>query len=58
MTKRSHRALMAFMGACTPGGFMFLLALLTRSHVNLDPVAWYALAAGGGVAGYLLAKRV
>jgi hypothetical protein len=58
MQKRSLRALMAFMGACTPGGFLFLFALLTNSSMRFDPVVWYLMAAGGGIGGYMLAKRV
>lgn len=49
---------MTFMGACTPGGFLFLFALLTRSNFHFDPTLWYMLAAGGGVGGYLLSKKV
>ena len=56
--KRTLLVLMTVMGACTPGGFLFLLALLTTTRINFDPAVWYLLAAGGGVGGYLLAKRV
>jgi len=50
--------LLAFMGACTPGGFLFLIALLTDSAINLDEPVWYILAALGGAGGWWLSKRV
>lgn len=49
--------LMAFMGACTPGGFLFLIALLSNSRINIDEPVWYILAGLGGVGGWLLGKR-
>jgi hypothetical protein len=48
---------MAFMGACTPGGFLFLMALLTDSNINLEQPVWFILAGIGGVAGWTLSKR-
>jgi hypothetical protein len=57
MQKRTLKVLLTFMGACTPGGFLFLFALLTHSNFRMDPIVWYLMAAGGGVGGYLLAKK-
>lgn len=51
------RWVMAFMGACTPGGFLFLVALLTEEHINMERPAWFILAAVGGAAGWFLGKR-
>ncbi|RLB60125.1 MAG: hypothetical protein DRI90_14425 [Deltaproteobacteria bacterium] len=48
---------LVFMGVCTPGGFLFLIALLTTSNIDLDGPVWFILAALGGVAGWFLAKR-
>jgi hypothetical protein len=50
--------LMTFMGACTPGGFLFLIALLTGSKINLDEPVWYILAVICGFAGWRLGKSV
>lgn len=50
--------LMAFMGACTPGGFLFLVALLTNSKIDLDEPLWYILAAICGFTGWRLGKSV
>jgi len=50
--------LMAFMGACTPGGFLFLLAILTDSKVTLDNAVWIILAAVCGFVGWRLGKSV
>lgn len=49
--------MLVFMGVCTPGGFLFLIALLTTSNIDLDGPVWFILAALGGVAGWFLAKR-
>lgn len=48
------RCITAAMGACTPGGFLFLLALVTDGNVNMPHAAWFAMAAVGGVAGFFL----
>ena len=58
MTKRSYRALITFMGVCTPGGALFLFALLTSTGFHFHPAVWFLLAAAGGVGGYAIAKRV
>lgn len=50
--------LLAFTSACTPGGFLFLIALLTDSSINLDEPLWYILAAASGFAGWRLAKSI
>lgn len=49
---------MVFTGACTPGGFLFLVALLTDSSINLDEPVWFILAAICGYIGWRLAKSV
>lgn len=49
---------MAFMGACTPGGFLFLIALLTSSKIDLEEPVWYILAAICGFVGWRLGKSV
>ncbi len=49
---------LVFMGACTPGGFLFLIALLTTSNIDLETAVWFILAAIGGIPGWFLAKRV
>jgi hypothetical protein len=51
------KGVMGFAGACTPGGFLFLLALVADTHINFDKAVWFVLAAGGGAAGWFLAKK-
>jgi hypothetical protein len=51
------KGVMAFMGACTPGGFLFLFALLTESSVRFETPVWFLMAGAGGVGGYMLARR-
>jgi hypothetical protein len=46
-----------FMGACTPGGFLFLLALLTGSSINFEKPVWFILAAVGAVVGWFVGKK-
>ena len=50
--------LLAFSCACTPGGFLFLIALTTGTNINLNTVVWFILAAVGGAAGWGLGKRL
>jgi hypothetical protein len=61
MTARSARTwvkiIMAAMGVCTPGGFFFLLALLTNTQVHLPISVWGLLDVAGGVGGWFLARR-
>jgi len=47
-----------FSCACAPGGFLFLVALLTGSNIHLETPVWLILAAAGGVGGYFASKRV
>jgi hypothetical protein len=51
------KAVAVFMGACTPGGFLFLMALLTNGNVHFDTPVWFMFAAAGGVAAWFLTKR-
>ena len=51
-------AVMIGMGACTPGGLLFLIALLTNANIHLETPVWYALAAAGGFGGWRLSKAV
>lgn len=50
------RVALVFMGACTPGGFLFLIALLTTSNIDMPPSAWFGLALVGAVIGFLLPR--
>ena len=49
--------LLAFTCACTPGGFLFLIALLAETNINFDKPVWFVLAAVGGAAGWFVAKK-
>lgn len=51
-------ALMIGMGACTPGGFLLLIALLSSANLNLTPLVWCALVVAGGFGGWRLSKAV
>ncbi len=51
------KIVMAVMGVCTPGGFFFLLALLTNTQVHLPIAVWGLLDVAGGVGGWFLARR-
>jgi hypothetical protein len=57
MRSRQLIALMTFMGACTPGGFLFLLALISDSNVTFDKGVWFLLALAGAFGGYQVGKR-
>ena len=46
------------MGACTPGGCLFLLALLTNSSINMAEIVWYLTAAAGGLGGWALHRHL
>lgn len=50
--------LMAFTFACTPGGFMFLIALVTESNINMPLFAWFLFAALAGVGGFFMGRRI
>ena len=51
------KLVMIFMGLCTPGGFLFLLALITESNIRFDLPVWFILAALGGVGGWLVSRK-
>jgi hypothetical protein len=50
--------LLIVMGACTPGGFLFLFALLSSSNIHFETPIWLVLAAAGGFGGWRLSKAV
>jgi hypothetical protein len=52
------RVLIVGMGVCSPGGLLFLLALLSSSNVNLDKPIWYVLALLGGAGAFVLQRRL
>lgn len=52
------RVVVVAMGACSPGGLLFLLALLFGEHINFDKGVWFILAGLGGVGGYFLQRNL
>ena len=52
------RILIVGMGVCSPGGLLFLLALVFSSNVNLDKPIWFILALLGGAGAFVLQKRL
>jgi hypothetical protein len=52
------RVLLVAMGVCSPGGLLFLLALVFNSNVNLDKMIWYILATIGGAGAFYLQRRL
>jgi len=51
-------ALLIVMGACTPGGFLFLLALISESNIHFETPISLLLAGAGGFGGWRLSKAV
>ena len=52
------KPLLIFSCACTPGGFLFLIALLAETNVHFETPVWLALAAAGAVGGYFAGRRL
>ncbi len=52
------RVLIVAMGACAPGGLLFMLALIFAENIHLEKPVWFILAAFGGIGGYFLQRNL